>query len=103
MNEGENASYEDRLNLALVQRSLEKFESSNTTLKDMLTDYSNQYVISMWMCYNYLDIAYENADFQEVLSDLRFRYQDCCHIYEASGMQDEDMERLKEIMKNLGE
>lgn len=103
LNQSRSPSYEDRLNLALVQRALGQYESSNVTLRDMLVSYPDEYVVPMWMCYNYLDLANESGDYQGVISDLRFRYQDCRHIYDASGVQDENMEQLKEIMENLGE
>lgn len=103
LNQSGSPSYEDRLNLALVQRSLGQYESSNVTLRDMLVSYPDEYVVPMWMCYNYLDLANESGDYQEVISDLRFRYQECRHIYDAGGVQDENMEQLKEIMKSLGE
>ena len=103
LNQSRSPSYEDRLNLALVQRSLGQYEDSNVTLRDMLVSYPNEYVVPMWMCYNYLDLANESGDYQGVISDLRFRYQDSRHIYDANGVQDENMEQLKEIMKSLGE
>lgn len=96
-----NASYEDGLNLALIQRALEKYEDSNKTLKEMKIAYPDTYILPMWMCYNYLDLVKENGATEKIVSDLKFRYQDCCHIYAASGEKDEDMEQLKEIMNNL--
>lgn len=96
-------SYEDRLNLALIQRSLGQYANSNTTLKEMLASYPDEYVIPMWMCYNYLDMSYDNEEADKLISELRFRYQDCRHLYDNTGIQDEDMEQLKEIMGQLGE
>lgn len=101
LNQSKTPSYEDQLNLALLQRALGKYQSSNSTLKQMLTAYADEYVISMWMCYNYLDIAKEQKDYQRYEGEIKFRYQDCKHIYDTDGAEDEDMEELKKIMKNL--
>ena len=103
MNQDANPSYEDRLNLALVERAMGSYEASNRTLGEMLPKYSQEYVLPMWMCYNYLDIAAKEKSLDEVRDDLAFRYQDCKHIYDASGKQDEDMEALIEIMDEMGE
>lgn len=101
LNQSRNPSYEDGLNLALVKRALGKYESSNNTLKEMMLHYPDEYVLPMWMCYNYLELAKEQGSYQNVLSDLKFRYQDSKHIYDASGTKDKDMEQLKEIMDSL--
>lgn len=103
LNKDGSPSYEDGLNLALVKRAVGKYESSNITLKEMILEYPEDYVLSMWMCYNYLDIAKEKGDYQEVRSDLDFWYQDCKHLYSQSGTRDENMENLKEIMDSLEE
>ena len=55
------------------------------------------------MCYNYLDIAKEEGSYQDVRSDLNFRYQDCKHIYDSGEKRDENMENLKAIMNELEE
>ena len=94
-------SYEDQLNLALIQRALGEYENSNTTLKDMLTAYPDEYVVPMWMCYNYLDLAKTKGSMGNVKDDLKFRYQDAKHMYDAGHVQDENMEQLKEIMESL--
>ena len=103
LNQDANPSYEDRLNLALVERAMGSYEASNRTLGEMLPEYSQEYVLPMWMCYNYLDIAAKEKSLDEVRDDLAFRYQDCKHIYDASGKQDEDMEAWIEIMDEMGE
>ena len=72
-------------------------------MKEMLVKYPEQYAVSMWMCYNYLDIAKEEGSYQDVRSDLNFHYQDCKHIYDSGGKRDENMENLKAIMNELGE
>lgn len=101
LDQSDNPSYEDGLNLALVRRALGKYESSNEGLKKMLISYPEEYVLSMWMCYNYLDLAKEQGSYQNVLSDLKFRYQDCRYIYDRKSVKDEDMEELKKIMESL--
>lgn len=103
LNRSGSPSYEDRLNLALVQRAMGQYEDSNRTLKEMLRDYPEEYAISMWMCYNYLEIAEEEGNAQEIEGDLRLRYQDCKRYYRAGREVDEDMERLEEIMESMGE
>jgi tRNA A-37 threonylcarbamoyl transferase component Bud32/Flp pilus assembly protein TadD len=103
LNQSSDPGFEDELNLALVKRALGKYESSNRTLKEMLVKYPEQYAVSMWMCYNYLDIAKEEGSYQDVRSDLNFRYQDCKHIYDSGEKRDENMENLKAIMNELEE
>ncbi len=103
LNQSSHPSYEDGLNLALVERAMGKYESSNATLSDMLTAYPEEYVLPMWMCYNYLDLAKERGSWQSVRDDLRFRYQDCKHIYDSGTKEDADMERLKEVMEHMEE
>lgn len=101
LNQSSNPSYEDGLNLALVERAMGKYESSNRVLKDMIVNYPDEYILPMWMCYNYLDMAKEQGGYQKIENDLKFRYQDSKHIYELSGIKDEDMEQLEEIMDSL--
>lgn len=103
LNQSSHPSYEDGLNLALVERALGKYENSNATLKNMLAAYPDEYVLPMWMCYNYLDLAKERGGLQSVRDELRFRYQDSKHIYESGTGEDADMEQLKEIMEHMGE
>lgn len=103
LNRSGSPSYEDRLNLALVQRALGKYESSNSTLKEMLNSYSDDYIVPMWMCYNYLDLAREQGSYQDIMGNLEFRYEDCKHMYSSGGVKNEDMEQLIEIMDGLEE
>ena len=103
LNQSSHPSYEDRLNLALVERALGKYESSNATLRDMLALYPEEYILPMWMCYNYLDLAKEGGSWQSIRDDLKFRYQDCKHIYDSGTKEDEDMEQLKDIMEHMEE
>lgn len=102
LNHDRNPSYEDGLNLALIERAMGDYEGSNQTFKEMLLKYSDKYVLPMWMCYNYLDIAKQSGDWGKIEGDLHFRYQDCKHIYASYGTRDENMERLEEIMDKLG-
>ncbi len=101
LNQSKSPSYEDRLNLALIQRALNKYESSNLTLKEMYAEYPDEYVIPMWMCYNYLDMAKEKKDYGKYEKELKFRYQDCKHIYDMQGEKNESMEELEKIMNSL--
>lgn len=97
LNQSSRPSYYDRMNLALMQRAVGQYRNSNDTLKGMLQSYPDDYLISMWMCYNYLDMNDET-----LLGDAKFRYQDAKNLYDISGETDEDMEALIEIMKDLG-
>lgn len=103
LNQSKNPSYEDQLNLALTQRAMGKYEDSNDTLYRMDRTYGEDYVIPMWMCYNYLELAKEQKSYEGILEDLKFRYQDCKHRYQASGESDTEMEELTGIMKELEE
>lgn len=97
LNESGSPSYYDQLNLALTQRAAGEYRDSNDTLKTMLPSYPDDYLISMWMCYNYLDM-----EDKSLLEDIKFRYKDCKHLYDISGETNQDMEDLEEIMKELG-
>lgn len=57
LNQSSAPSYYDRLNLALVQRASEEYRNSNDTLREMAQLYPDDYVVAMWMCYNYLDLG----------------------------------------------
>lgn len=99
LNQGRSPSYEDRMNLALTKRALEDYEGSNTVLKGMLRDYSEDYRIPMWMCCNYLDIAAGQGHKEDIYEELRYRYQDCKYLYRESGKKDMDMEALIKVME----
>ena len=101
LNQSSHPGYEDRLNLALVERAMGKYERSNLTLKEMLTEYPDKYEVSMWMCYNYLDLAKEQKSYADVGNDLKFRYESGKHLYDSQGASDTHMEQLKEIMNEL--
>lgn len=97
LNESGSPNYSDRLNLALTQRAAGQYRNSNDTLKVMLQSYPDDYLISMWMCYNYLSM-----EDKSLLEDIKFRYKDCKHLYDISGESNQDMEDLIEIMEELG-
>lgn len=101
LNGSSNPSYEDQLNLALVERAMGKYEESNTTLKSMNQIYEGDYKIPMWMCYNYLDLAKKQKSYSKYLTELLFRFEDGSHLYKASGQTNPDMEELTRIMKEL--
>ena len=101
LNQSDGPSYEDQLNLALTERAMGKYEDSNTTLYSMDRAYKKDYVIPMWICYNYLDMAKEQKSYEGILEELLFRYQDSRHRYQVSGESDQDMEALMEIMQDL--
>lgn len=101
LNQMNSPSYEDRLNLALVKRAMGRYQDSNADLTGMNRIYGEDYVIPMWMCYNYLDLAKEQGNYDGILEDLQFRYQDCRHRYRSAGKTDPDMEELVSIMKDL--
>lgn len=94
-------SFEDRMNLALVERALGDYEGSNADLRELLYDYPEDYRIPMWMCYNYLDIAGEERSYDNVEDELTYRYRDCKYLYDISGKTDSDMETLMECMEEL--
>ncbi len=93
-------SYEDQLNRALTLRALGRYETSIKWLKDMQKQYSEDYRVLMWMCYNYLDEAAVEEDPDKNWSELNFCYNSCRHIYDAGNVEDNDMEALIEIMNN---
>lgn len=101
LDEKEMSVYEDCLNKALLQRLMKKYSESNRTLKEMETEYQENYVISMWKCWNYLDIAKEKKSYKEVLNELKTEYEEAEQLYEKSRETDEDMEELKKVMKKL--
>lgn len=101
LNQESRPSYEDRLNLALVERGMGKYEDSNDTLKVMERTYGEDYRIPMWMCYNYLDMAKLQGSYEGISEELKFCFQDCRHLYLAAGQSDADMEELVYIMKEL--
>lgn len=103
LNGNGSPSYEDRLNLALVERAMGKYKDSNTHLNEMNQVYNEDYVVPMWMCYNYLDLAKEQGGYENILEELKFRFQDGMHRYRSFGKTDPDMEALAEIMKELEE
>lgn len=96
----DDPSYEDQLNRALVFRALGRYDMSNYCLREMRTQYSDDYRILMWFCYNCLDESAEGGEYGES-SDLDFYYGLCCRAYEEQNVKDEDMEELIEIMKDL--
>lgn len=99
LNQSSAPSYEDQMNLALTKRALEDYEGSNSVLKGMLREYSEDYRIPMWMCYNYLDIAAGQGDSEETDGELSYRYQDSTYLYRKSGHKNPDMEELIEVME----
>lgn len=102
LNQSSNPSYEDRLNLALVERAMGNYIDSNESLKEMNQAYGEDYTIPMWMCYNYLDLAKEQGSYDGIWEELKFRYQDCRHRYsKSSGQSNPEMEALIEIMNEL--
>lgn len=103
LNVNSNPSYEDRMNLALVERAMGKYEDSNATLKEMNQIYKDDYNIPMWMCYNYLNQAKEQGSYSKVFEDLQYHFQESKHRYDLSGQSDQDMEELITIMKELEE
>ncbi len=101
LNQLENPSYQDRLNLATVKRGLGDYEGSNEILKALENEYGDEYEIPMWQCYNYLSMAKKNNSYNKIQSDLNFQYNAAKHNYDASGETNEDMEELIEAMKAL--
>ena len=101
LNKQEDPSYQDRLNLATVKRALGDYEGSNQILKDLENEFGDKYEIPMWQCYNYLSISKENKNYEKIRGDLKFEYEAARHQYDASGEQNQDMEKLIEIMKKL--
>lgn len=95
--------YNDRMNLAISENALGKYEDSINTLKQLNQEYPDDYRIPMWMCFNYLELAEKQGSYDSVMEDLRFRYHDSRHSYDTSGEHDTDMENLIEIMNGLGE
>ena len=103
LNQRKSPTYNDCLNRALVERGLGDYEGSNRHLQEMLIEYPEDYRISMWMCYNYLDIAAGKRSYEGIMDDLKFRYKDCRHLYDALQIQDSDMEELIGMMDELEE
>lgn len=103
LNQSSSPSYNDRLNLALTERASGEYDRSNQTLQAMEKEYPDDYVIKMWICYNYLGLSEENRESKSLMEDLRFTYKDGKHCYDLSGETNEDMEQLIEIMNGLGE
>ncbi len=102
LNNLENPSYKDCMNLATVKRGLGDYEGSNVILKALENDYPDEYEIPMWQCYNYISIANKNKSYSKIQSDINFQYTTAKHNYDASGEENEDMEELIELMKELG-
>ena len=94
----ENPSYQDQLNRALVLRALGRYGTSIDRLREMQSDWPDDYRIPMWICYNYLDEAAAGGD-REVPSEAGFSYNTARHAYDASAQTDENMEELIRIME----
>lgn len=102
LNQKSNSSYEDRMNLALVRRMAGQYPGSIEVLKSLKQDYPEDYKISMWMCYNYLDQARENNSYETVKGDLWYAFNEGKKIYKENNTErDEEMEQLIEIMNKL--
>lgn len=101
LNQENNPSYNDKLNLALVERALGNYEDSNVTLSELLIEYPKEYQIPMWMCYNYLDIGNKRKSYKTVMDDLEYRYKDCKYKYDRAGKNNADMEELIKLMDEL--
>lgn len=96
-------SYEDLMNLALVERALEKYENSNQTLKKLEKMSSDAYEVPMWICFNYINIEKEGRSYRSVMSDLKWYYEKAQRLYQKTGGVDHNMEDLMSLMKNLEE
>lgn len=94
----DQASYEDMMNRALVLRALGRYETSLYRLREMQELWPDDYRISMWMCYNYLDEATEEGE-KDVPSEAGFYYDKASSAYRETGKTDEDMEELTRIME----
>ncbi len=101
LNNLENPSYQDRLNLATVKRGLGDYQGSNDILKALENEYPEEYELPMWQCYNYISIAKENKSYSKIQSDLNFEYKAAKHIYDTFEEKNEDMEKLIAAMKEL--
>lgn len=101
LNVKNNPTYEDQLNKALVERAAEQYASSTETLELMKSEYPDDYVIEMWICYNYLDIARNEKSYDSVMAEVKFAYQSCKHKYQSHSVSDENMEDLIQIMNQL--
>lgn len=99
--EASSPSYEDQLNNALVLRALGRYRESLYQLEDMKRQDSDDYVVLMWMCFNYLDESALDGQYGEVSTDLSFCYNSCLSAYRRQNQTDENMEQLIEIMKEL--
>lgn len=97
--DGDSASYEDLLNRALVLRALGRYGTSIDRLREMQAAWPEDYKIPMWMCWNYLDEAALDGEW-EVPSEAGFCYDTARRIYSASGQKDEDMEELIRAMED---
>lgn len=93
-----NSSYEDRLNRALVLRALGRYGTSINRLREMQEIWPDDYKISMWLCYNYLDEAASQGE-KETPSEAGYYYNTARHAYDASAQTDEEMEELISIME----
>lgn len=101
LNQMAEPTYEDKMNLALTRRGLKDYQGSIDVLKAMSVSYPGDYVIGMWMCYNYLGIAEEKEDYSAVADELKFRFEDCKTSYMSSGKTDSDMETLIQLMREV--
>ena len=103
LNRREDPSYEDQMSLGLVLRALGQYGNSLEHFRRMKEAYPSDYQIQMWMCYNILDEAAVEKNYQDEASDLNFWYHSCKRLYDAGGKEDEDMEELIRIMEVLEE
>lgn len=97
----DSPSYEDQLNNALVLRALGQYRESLYRLEEMKNQDPDDYVVLMWMCFNYLDEAAVNGEYGNVSSDLKFCYNSCRTAYQKKNTTDKNMETLIEIMSEL--
>lgn len=97
----QSPSYEDQLNHALVLRALGRYQDSLYQLEQMKAQYPDDYVVLMWMCFNYLDQSAVEGTYGEVSADLSFCYNSCRTAYMNQDTENENMETLIEIMDEL--
>ena len=69
--------------------------------EQMKAQYPDDYVVLMWMCFNYLDQSAVEGTYGEVSADLSFCYNSCRTAYMNQDTEDENMETLIEIMDEL--